>query len=632
MGLAYDVAMTNAKFVTPMHPLLFPLVAIGLLVQASACGSVGSSLALQDPAPRYLPGGTELWIGSANPEALLTAMGRDAIVDLIGPDYMSFQKEAENEVGVDPFDPASMVRAGLDPTKPFGFMMVDIREEIGGGYAHVSDIARFVSALDRFARSLRARRASESIGDGTVYTFGSNRRKGRLCVAVHGTFAMVLATDRRKNLDRVRRACYSVAAGGDGKTALARSANFQRAMGLLERGSDLYGFADLRAMITGGKTFRHHAEPRGPEDDQRLRRERMAKDSDTARGFYQTVAGLSFGVDMTPERALLDVRLAMLPNAAPLPFTNTSAAKTNTSLARRARLIDVAFTFDPQAGASWLLLALGANPLAAYGWNSAAEWSYPLIVRGVEPDKDLSAWLDGTAGMTADCEEGVRFMRRCTGMLHFGVTDAAKVKALLQPPKEAGFGVRWVDVVNDRLVIGMDGERSASMAEGTAKPLPAPAALVDTVDVERTGRIRLNASLLLAPLLEAAVWDGWFGGSRSWRTGASSPEAKALVEQIRRLESEYAKARRAHMAPNREAWGRFAANLGTLDLALVAGADHLAGLGGMVPRPGTWSDISKQAAQLKARRRALLKAWLPKQEAHKKQVDTLWEQVDALGK
>ena len=601
---------------TPILRLLAATLVLG------ACASAGTSRALQDPAPNYLPGGSQMWLGVSSPDSLASGLNRDVLVDVMGRDYKELREDTQKELGFDPFDPTDLERAGIDRRRPLGFVLVNADHELFGVYAHVANPAAFASTLDRFARMIRGQRSVQNIGQGMVHTFGDRGKRSRVCVAVHNTFALMVLADRSKSVERMRRHCYNAATGGD-KTMLGRASGFQRTMGLLRHGAHLYGFVDIRQLMGRQDALRVSDHDR----DGKLRRARAQKDSDSARRFYQNVDGLGFGIDLADKTAHLDLRLALGAGAKAMPLQMAPPNATNQSRAVQTPFIDAAFRFDPKAGASWFLLALSANPLAASSYNAAAAWTYPLVVRGLDPDTDLAPHLDGTAELTAECASTLG--SRCRGLLSLGLKNPEAVKAKLKAPQEDGWGVHWADVAGNRLVVGDSRRRSPAMIKNPARPVPAPASLASVVDVERAGRIRLNASLLFLPLF---AFDGRRGGNYGYRVPPSipGPEAKALEKKLSDLRVAYWKREKDHYTPWQQQQAKFQAGFGPLDLAVIPSDGHLAVSGGIAYGFGGWTGILNEAKRLSELLTKLEAAWTTHEDAHHKQVEAIIDQMNKL--
>ena len=109
----------------------------------AGCPSAANTTALsRDSVAAVLPADTEAWIAVANPEAAAEVMARDTFLEG-STDYAEFHKEIERELGVDPLDPASITKAGLNARKPLGFVLISAEQEVGAAYAHISDLPAF---------------------------------------------------------------------------------------------------------------------------------------------------------------------------------------------------------------------------------------------------------------------------------------------------------------------------------------------------------------------------------------------------------------------------------------------------------------------------------------------------------
>jgi len=606
--------------------LTFLSLAAASVLLSSGCASTGTSKALQDPGPNYLPGGTQLWVGMSNPEAFAKSIERDALVErVVGkPEYAQFQREVERDLGFDPFDPASMKRAGFDTTKPFGMMMVNFGDELGGGYAHIADIATFTSTLDRFAAGIRGKRSSESIGAGTVHTFGDGGKRKRVCVAVHKNFAMILLTDRSKSIERMRKGCYSAAAGGDARTALGKSTAFRRTLQQLAHARDLYGYANTSSLLNRRRAYE--------DPDSGHLQERVKADAESVRRFYNDTAGLGFGLDVTPTGALVDIRMVLQPSAKKLSLVSAAASRTSGTLSTGVSMFDIGVSFDPAQGVEGLLLGLGANPLASMAMGFfGSQLTQSLVDHGLDPKKDLSATLNGIAGITAECAAGDGRERGECGMaLYFELKDAAQAKDLLQPPKQVR-RFEWVEVIGKRLVMGF-GDRARRMASNPAKPVSAPATLAAIVDVERAGRIRFDASLML-DMLGIRIGGSYGSAAKSEAASADEdPRIKALREKVYQLDQREEAEREKHFRPFQTAWTAFRSGFGVFDSALTSQPEQIALVGGVAFGNGTWRGTIDKIALMLADRDQLRESWRSKRKAFDTMREELWKQLEPLRK
>ena len=157
-----------------------------------------------------------------------------------------------------------------------------------------------MTTLDRFAKKLRGKRTSETVGEGTVHTFGDGRRS-RICVAVRGTLAMAVFSDGRRGADLAKSTCYKAAASGSPATSLAKDARFAKTAAMVARGDSVYGFVALGSLVSRARRFGLGLlEPPGDNEDPRATRE--ALDAAKVKEAYGNLAGVAFGVDLQPWR------------------------------------------------------------------------------------------------------------------------------------------------------------------------------------------------------------------------------------------------------------------------------------------------------------------------------------------
>lgn len=578
----------------------FGLITI-LSVLASACASSGSH-AMQDPGPHFLPADTLAWVGITNSQHTADALDFRTAVDLLGNGYEEYRQKAEEAIGFAPFNAASMARAGLNPTRPLGMAWINEADELGAVYGHISDIAQFMVAMDRLAASLRGKRSSESIGEGTVHTFGDRGRRKRVCVAIRGDVAIAFITGSSRGAARVRSGCYGAAAGKL-KNSLHDTPKFGETIALLQHGRDGYGYVDLR-VLAGGR--------------------------DTAEaGASSGVNRLSFGIDLTKEHAKIDVRLAMAAGSSQSPLRNGPATQTASTTSVDRPMASLSVRFDPAADPLWLLRALASSPLKWFFGADTNSYKEALRQVGVDNDRDLKGNVDGTAELVAGC--GVRAdWRDCAGFLQFGLHEASRVST--KPSKDIG-------IVGNRLIFSLLGD-GLKLAANASKPISTAPPFRDLMDTDRAGRLRVHGRLLIGQMLKRTALRETYSSS-SWNQREKEivgPEADAIRKELRELERVYDAKEEAHFAPIRTAWDAFTASLDSLDLGLVNHPKHVAFLGGMMPLHSgaagvaTWGKMWRDAGRVRGLAQKLRASQAPHEKAYNKAQESLYKKLWALPK
>src|SRR5690606_31637536 len=168
-----------------------------------------------------------------SPTRLAAALGRDGLVEALGPGYEALAGTAKQAFGFDPFDPSAYADVGLDPEGPVGFARLDPAQRVVAVFGTIADADELAGTVKSVAAEHGADLEEQAVGDAKVM-----RKKGDAAapaVVVRGSLAvLVIPMGDAPTVDWAERL-----ATVPPEESLSRARGYRRAMGSFPDGDVL---------------------------------------------------------------------------------------------------------------------------------------------------------------------------------------------------------------------------------------------------------------------------------------------------------------------------------------------------------------------------------------------------------
>ena len=565
----------------------------------AAPSKTAGTILSQSTALALLPPETVAALAIEGMGPLTQRIGLETVKTRYAPAYAALTKELTKELGVNPFDPAALAEAGLDPQAPMGVALISMEPMTAVGWIGMSDATKaetWVKAM--YAKNGVAEPSRSTQGDRIVLTASDGPG-----FVLAGNVLLVVMAD-----DDAAAAATEALAKREAKASLAESAAFKVAMKDLPRGGSLavYGQAS----------------------------QALAMLLDLPPGATDTLLGqdgiLAGGGDDTGPAGEMALRWRAK-GSAPLlaPFRALKSPHAILRATKRSPLVLLGGAVDMAEIKSTL------SAVATLSGLSEKELAEGLKADlGLDLDKDIFSLLSGEMGFSFTLErfpdmekdkDGDFLAEQSHGHLVVGVTDekrAAEVLALLAKP------MGW-EADNGRFRTTISGWRAVTI--GVAGGYVVASSETATFD-RMTGTETVAAGLSNPRLKALATGTGYAGiglldlraagwlmlaTSMEGHMGSDDPEVKKLNAEIQaRHETLEAKLNQGSM----DVMAAFGAVAGTLTpadggfdatLGLYYGksnaAEVIEAAAGMVTKRRTvWRDEGRAIDALRAKVRKLL--------------------------